>query len=102
MGLDINVHDQWAVESMGRIQDRRVEHLGKSDVGLIRYRRMLRAAIAAVEGGETDSLKMQDSATQAIRGPLSNDAIAPDDNWVAASEAADAERRETCPWDAAV
>ena len=25
---DINVHDQWAVESMGAIQDRTREHLG--------------------------------------------------------------------------
>ena len=31
MGLDINVHDQWAVESMGAIQDRTREHLGQSD-----------------------------------------------------------------------
>ena len=28
MGADINVHDQWAVESMGAIQDRTREHLG--------------------------------------------------------------------------
>jgi hypothetical protein len=28
---DINVHDQWAVESMGAIQDRTREHLGTSD-----------------------------------------------------------------------
>jgi hypothetical protein len=42
MGLDINVHDQWAVESMGAIQDRTDEHLGKTDVAIIRYRRMPR------------------------------------------------------------
>jgi hypothetical protein len=28
---DINLHDQWAVESMGAIQDRTKEHLGTSD-----------------------------------------------------------------------
>jgi hypothetical protein len=102
MGLDINVHDQWAVESMGRIQDRTQEHLGKTDVGIIKYRRMLRTAIAAMEAGDTASLKMQNGGTEAIRGPLSNDAIAPDDNWVAASEAADHERRGQCNWDASV
>ncbi len=102
MGLDINVHDQWAVESMGRIQDRRHEHLGKTDVGIIKYRRMLRAAIASVEAGEADALKMQNGGTQAIRGPLSNDAISPNDDWVAASEAADMARRGECPWDASV
>ena len=31
MGADINVHDQWACESMGAIQDRTAEHLGTSD-----------------------------------------------------------------------
>ena len=46
MGLDINVHDQWAVESMGPISDRRNEHLGKSDAAIIRYRKLLRKAIA--------------------------------------------------------
>ncbi|MEJ6387965.1 aromatic ring-hydroxylating dioxygenase subunit alpha [Gymnodinialimonas sp. 2307UL20-7] len=102
MGLDINVHDQWAVESMGRIQDRRFEHLGKTDVGIIKYRRMLRAAIAAVEAGEASGLKMQNGGTEAIKGPLSNDAIAPDEDWQAASVAADLERRGQCPWDASV
>ena len=32
---DINVHDQWAVESMGAIQDRTREHLGTSDKVII-------------------------------------------------------------------
>ena len=35
MGMDINVHDQWAVESQGRIQDRTREHLGTTDKGII-------------------------------------------------------------------
>src|SRR6516162_8812016 len=43
MGSDINVHDQWAVESMGPIQDRTKEHLGQSDKAIVQYRRMLRA-----------------------------------------------------------
>src|SRR5271165_2832345 len=30
MGLDINVHDQWAVESQGRIHDRTREYLASS------------------------------------------------------------------------
>ena len=46
---DINVHDQWACESMGAIQDRTREHLGKTDVAIIRYRRMLRAAMEALK-----------------------------------------------------
>jgi hypothetical protein len=52
MGLDINVHDQWAVESPGPIFDRTREHLATSDKAIIAYRRMLRKAIeAAGEGG---------------------------------------------------
>jgi hypothetical protein len=87
---------------MGRIQDRPHEHLGKTDVGIIKYRRMLRAAIKAVEEGDAQALKMQNGGTEAIKGPLSNDAIAPDEDWQAASVAADLERRGQCPWDASV
>jgi phenylpropionate dioxygenase-like ring-hydroxylating dioxygenase large terminal subunit len=103
MGLDINVHDQWAVESMGAIQDRTQEHLGKTDVGLIRYRRMLRNAIAAVKEGNTDALPMHNGTDlSTIIGPVSNDAIAQGDNWEEATTTSDAERRAACPWDASV
>ena len=46
MGADINVHDQWAVESQGQVQDRTREHLGQADKAIIAYRRLLREAIA--------------------------------------------------------
>jgi phthalate 4,5-dioxygenase oxygenase subunit len=45
---DINVHDQWAVESMGAIQDRTREHLGTSDKVIIANRRLLVKAIETV------------------------------------------------------
>ena len=48
MGTDINVHDQWAVESMGAIQDRTNEHLGTSDKAIVQYRRLLRQEIEKV------------------------------------------------------
>lgn len=101
MGLDINVHDQWAVEGMGAIQDRTQEHLGRSDVAIIHYRRMLRRAIASLEEGRADALPMQGDVS-ALRGPLSNDAIADSRDWQAASHAADLARRAACPWDASV
>ena len=101
MGLDINVHDQWAVESMGPFQDRTDEHLGKTDVGIIRYRRMLRAAMDALEKGEEEALPMRGAVDPStLKGPLSNDAIADSADWDAASLRADAERRDACPWDA--
>ena len=103
MGLDINVHDQWAVEGMGRIQDRTQEHLGRSDVAIIRFRRMLRQAIRDLETNNPDRLPMMHHAeTAAIVGPLSNDAVASTDQWRTASSVADRERRSACPWDASV
>ena len=101
MGLDINVHDQWAVESMGAIQDRTQEHLGKTDVGIIRYRRMLRDAIAKVKAGQGDALPMRGAVDPAtVFGPLSNDAIADGPDWEDVNAKSDAERRAACPWDA--
>ncbi len=103
MGLDINVHDQWAVESMGRIQDRTVEHLGKTDVGIIAYRRMLRAAIEHVKSGQTEKLPMLNGvAPETIRGPISTDAITPTEAWETVWMNTDRERRADCPWDAQI
>ena len=103
MGMDINVHDQWAVESLGRIQDRTDEHLGKTDIGIIRYRRMLRAAIKALQDGDEAALPMLGATNvAAIQGPLSNDAVTDTTDWQSASQSADARRRAACPWDATV
>ena len=71
MGLDINVHDQWAVEGMGPIQDRTREHLGKTDAGIIRYRRMLRAAMEGLAEEDETALPMRNGVDVArIVGPL--------------------------------
>ncbi|MFN3146469.1 MAG: Rieske 2Fe-2S domain-containing protein [Paracoccaceae bacterium] len=98
MGLDINVHDQWAVESMGAIQDRTQEHLGKTDVGIIRYRRMLREAIDRAEAGETGDLPLRRPGTETVAGPVSIDAIGPSDAWESLCVEADAARRAACDW----
>jgi nitrite reductase/ring-hydroxylating ferredoxin subunit len=98
MGLDINVHDQWAVESMGAIQDRTKEHLGKTDVGIVRYRRMLRAAIDKVEAGEIDTLPLRGPQAAGVQGPVSIDAIGPTDRWDDLWREADAQRRAPCDW----
>ncbi len=105
MGLDINVHDQWACESLGPIQDRTNEHLATTDVGIVKYRRMLRSAIAKVaEGGDLSELPLRVDAdqAQAIRGPVAVDAIAANEDWQDAWAARDAERRKACPWDASI
>ncbi len=103
MGLDINVHDQWAVEGMGPVEDRTVEHLGATDAGIVRYRRLLRAAIENLARNEEAALPMLNGMDAAgIVGPLSNDAIADTADWEAACMRADRERRAVCPWDASI
>jgi len=52
MGFDINIHDQWACESQGPIQDRTKENLGSTDKGIVLYRRLLLDAIRKNEAGE--------------------------------------------------
>jgi phenylpropionate dioxygenase-like ring-hydroxylating dioxygenase large terminal subunit len=104
MGLDINVHDQWAVESMGRIQDRTEEHLGKTDTAIIQYRRKLRAAIAALAEGNQAALPMWNGADlSAIFGPAANDTLCEDGDWQRAWQEGDAARRAGCTgWNAKI
>ncbi|GAB4350935.1 MAG: aromatic ring-hydroxylating dioxygenase subunit alpha [Oricola sp.] len=103
MGLDINVHDQWAVESMGAIQNRTQEHLGRSDIAISRYRRMLIKAIKSIEDGNVDGLPMYASGIDigSVRGPRAIDAIGEGGAWEAAWKEADDKRRDSCPWQAA-
>mgnify|MGYP003663197387 CR=1 FL=1 len=103
MGLDINVHDQWACESMGKIQDRTNEHLGTTDKAIIQHRRKLRKAIKIVsEGGDLSELPLQVNAAQArdIKGPVAIDAIAPTQDWETVWRTSDQQRRAACDWDA--
>jgi phenylpropionate dioxygenase-like ring-hydroxylating dioxygenase large terminal subunit len=103
MGEDINVHDQWAVESQGPIQDRTREHLGTSDKAIIAYRRLLRQAIDAVGKGERPPMVLDDAQARAMHGPATVDGIGPtgDADAVRAYwRAADARRREAAPWPA--
>ena len=74
MGPDINVHDQWAVESPGPIQDRTQEHLGQSDVGIKRYRRLLRQAMGADAATELP-FRPQSGDGLNLRGPVAIDAF---------------------------
>ena len=64
MGMDINVHDQWACESMGPIQDRTEEHLGTTDKAISAYRRLLIQTISKVEKGRATDLLF--SASQGL------------------------------------
>jgi phthalate 4,5-dioxygenase oxygenase subunit len=99
MGLDINVHDQWAVESMGRIQDRTVERLGVSDRAVTANRRLLLRAIDAFEAGRPTPGRPSDAAAaRALTGPTAVDTIAPAEGWEQAWRDRDRERRARSPW----
>lgn len=101
MGFDINVHDQWAVESQGAIQDRTREHLGSTDKAIINYRSMLMKAIDQAESGNEPPLMVLDeTAARAIRGPVTVDGIAPTATWQAYWREADARKRASAPWQA--
>ena len=97
MGDDINVHDQWAVESMGAIQDRTKEHLGASDKAIAAYRRLLVRAIGDVAEGRPPLLT---AGAAAVSGPASIDAIGPVDGWVAHWREQDRQRRASASWNA--
>ena len=102
MGADINVHDQWAVESMGRIQDRTREHLGQSDKGVVLYRRILREEIAKVEAGETPMLVLDARTAKSVQGPATMDGIGPSRGWETYWMEVDVKRRRGAPWQADV
>jgi hypothetical protein len=78
---DINLHDQWAVESMGPIQDRTREHLGTSDKVIMAHRRMLLAAIETVRNGGSPPMALGPQEAAAVTGPDTIDCIAPAARW---------------------
>ncbi|GAA0997198.1 aromatic ring-hydroxylating dioxygenase subunit alpha [Acrocarpospora macrocephala] len=99
MGLDINVHDQWAVESMGRIQDRTVERLGVSDRAVTANRRLLLRALEAFEAGNPLPAQPLDApSARRLTGPIAVDMISPTGGWAERWPEHDAKRRAASPW----
>jgi phenylpropionate dioxygenase-like ring-hydroxylating dioxygenase large terminal subunit len=102
MGADINVHDQWAVESMGPIQDRTREHLGQSDKAIIQYRRLLRQEIEKVAQGGKPFMFLDQARAKSIQGPSTMDGIGPTKSWETYWMEVDVKRRREAPWAASV
>lgn len=95
---DINVHDQWACESMGPIQDRTREHLASTDVAIAANRRRLQQALEEVEAGQLPpGVARSEVAMQRI-GPDTVDGIAPAGQWQAWWRDQVRMRRSTAPW----
>ena len=98
MGHDINVHDQWAVESQGAIQDRTREHLASTDKAIAANRRLLLRAITAVEEGRSPMMVLDEAAAARLTGPGTIDGMAPAERWQAHWRDAVARRRAAAPW----
>jgi phenylpropionate dioxygenase-like ring-hydroxylating dioxygenase large terminal subunit len=95
---DINVHDQWAVESMGPIQDRTREHLGTTDKAIMANRRSLLAAIEAVRAGQTPPGMADAALAASMVGPDTVDGIAPAGTWSTWWMEQAQAKRDNAPW----
>jgi hypothetical protein len=98
MGEDINVHDQWAVESQGRIQDRTREHLGLTDKAIVAYRRLLMTSIKEAAAGTRTFMELDAEAAARVTGPATMDGIGPTEDWQRYWRSVDDNRRRSAPW----
>lgn len=98
MGADINVHDQWACESMGTIQDRTREHLGQQDKAITTYRRLLCQAIEDAKNGGRPLMVLDAQSAPSLTGPAAIDGIGPTGDWKGYYEKTDASKRKAASW----
>lgn len=98
LGMDINVHDQWAVEGQGAIADRTRERLGASDKAISVYRKLLGEAIAAAERGEAPRLVLPHEEAAEVRGPVTFDGVGPSADWRTYWDEVTRRRRAESPW----
>lgn len=101
--IDINVHDQWACESMGVISDRTREHLGTTDKAILANRRQMSQALKAIEQSP-QSLNSVDlgfaspDRDKAMLGPDTIDGLAPAAQWETWWQDQVAAKRKSAPW----
>jgi phthalate 4,5-dioxygenase len=95
---DINVHDQWAVEGMGAIQDRTREHPGTTDKVIMANRRALLKAIEAVQAGGTAPGVADATLAPQMLGPDTVDGIAPAGRWATWWQERVQAKRAGAPW----
>jgi hypothetical protein len=95
---DINVHDQWACESMGAVQDRTREHLGTTDKVIMANRRMLLQAMDTVAAGGTPPGTADPALAPTLTGPDTVDGIAPAEGWKTWWQDAVRAKRAGAPW----
>jgi len=94
MGTDINVHDQWAVESPGAVHDRTREHLSPSDVGVRAHRRLLLAALS----DPSPQTLIGTADPSALTGPAAVDAVDTNNDPDVCWRLAESSRRVGAAW----
>lgn len=75
MGPNFSVHDAFATESQGAIQDRTKEHLGKNDLAIAAARRLMLRAIADVQAGKDPQGVVRTAAQNEFKDMMSFDAL---------------------------
>ncbi len=95
---DINVHDQWACESMGPVVDRTREHLGTTDKAIVANRRTLLNAIDTVQRGGLPPMALGTEAAGQLVGPDTIDCVSTTKQWQAHWPSACAAKRAKAPW----
>ena len=98
MGMDINVHDQWAVESPGPIYDRTQEHLGSADKGITAFRKSLINSIKLVAAGKSTPFKFGVKETPKLYGPMAIDTIVSVEDWQNSWKTLDRKTRKLSNW----
>jgi phenylpropionate dioxygenase-like ring-hydroxylating dioxygenase large terminal subunit len=67
IGIDFVIHDLWATESQGPIQDRAHEHLGGMDRAIVVARQVLRKAILDLQEGQEPANVVRDPERNRFR-----------------------------------
>ncbi|HEY3118128.1 MAG TPA: Rieske 2Fe-2S domain-containing protein, partial [Chloroflexota bacterium] len=62
MGTDFQIHDKWATEGQGPIEDRSAEHLGALDLAIVTSRQVLLKAIRDLQEGREPANVVRDPA----------------------------------------
>jgi len=75
MGPNFSVHDAFATESQGPIQDRTKEHLGKTDLAIAAARRLMLRAVADVQAGKDPQGVVRNAAQNRFEDMLSFDIL---------------------------
>ena len=98
VGFDVNVHDTWATEGPGPIQNRTLEHLGTTDKAITAARRMLLRGIRSLQDGGESPLSGQDLGTRSFTHLTAIDTVAPRAEWRTFWSEVDTARRQASPW----